>query len=175
MAKLESFFIQSEDTTLAGYRFFVNEEPHMSWEGYICKAWKKIKTIDGFFFGGFNTVFFSEINHLSKNDCWRTQTTKLCGDNKMIEDGGQLSFTSTPNGEVVRIKKKTFKSENYMIQKIIMKKRMHRLPNNLYVWDRKSCTKRLHQCVDSTNKGSGKRMQNKRVEKQYRYHFQTRL
>ena len=70
---------KTEDPILADYRFFVNEEPHMSWEGFICKAWTKIKTIDGFFFGGFDTVFSSEIQHLSENDCWRMQQTKLCG------------------------------------------------------------------------------------------------
>jgi hypothetical protein len=32
-----------EDPILANYRFFVNEEPHMSWEGYVCKAWLKRK------------------------------------------------------------------------------------------------------------------------------------
>jgi hypothetical protein len=129
----------------------------------------KIKTIDGFSFGFCHRIF-SEIQRcLSENDCWRMQETKLCGENKMIEDGGQTSFTSTPNGEGVWMQKKTYKSENCIIQKIIMK-RLHRVPNHLTVWDRKSSPKRLicgaprlRHCVDSTNKGSGKRMQSKRV------------
>ena len=80
------------------------------------------KTIDGFFFGGFDTVFSSEIQHLSENDCWRMQKTKLCGENNMVEDGGHLSYTSFPNGEGVWMQKKTYKSENCMIQKIMIKK-----------------------------------------------------
>jgi hypothetical protein len=39
-----------DDSILADYQFFVKEEPHMSWEGYVCKAWLKRKTIDGSFF-----------------------------------------------------------------------------------------------------------------------------
>jgi hypothetical protein len=38
------------DPIIADYTFFIKEEPHMSWEGYVCKAWMKKKTIDGFFF-----------------------------------------------------------------------------------------------------------------------------
>jgi len=59
-------------------------------------------------------------------------------------------------------------------------KRLHRLPNHLTVWDRKSFPKRhicdaprLRHCVESTNKRFGKRMQNKRIEKQHRHNLQT--
>ena len=34
------------------------------------------KTVDGFLFGGYDTVFYSEIQHLSENDCIRMQQTK---------------------------------------------------------------------------------------------------
>jgi hypothetical protein len=54
-------------------------------KGKFFKAWTK-KKIEGFHFGGFDTVFSSEIKHLSENDCWRMQQTKLCGENKMIEN-----------------------------------------------------------------------------------------
>ena len=81
------------DPIIADYKFFIKEEPHMSWEGYVCKAWLKKKTIDGFFFGGYDTVFYSEIQHLSENECIRMQQTKLCGKNKMIEDENQYVRT----------------------------------------------------------------------------------
>ena len=47
------------DPIIADYQFFIKEEPHMSWEGFVCKAWLKKKTIDGLFFGGYATVFYS--------------------------------------------------------------------------------------------------------------------
>jgi hypothetical protein len=50
------------------------------------------------------------------------QQTKFCGENKMIEEGGQFFFTSIPIGEGVWMQKKTYKSENCMIQKTILKK-----------------------------------------------------
>jgi hypothetical protein len=56
---------KTEDPILADYRFFVNEEPHMSWEGFICKAWIKIKK---------STVSFSEVLplvvYMSCNAVW---------------------------------------------------------------------------------------------------------
>ena len=100
------------DPILADCRFFVKEEPHMSWEGYVCKAWLNRKTIDGFFFGGFDTVFSSEIQHLSENDCWRMKQTKRCGENQMIGDENQFSFTSTSTGEGVWMQKVFFTTEN---------------------------------------------------------------
>ena len=110
------------DPIIADYTFFIKEEPHMSWEGYVCKAWLKKKTIDGFFFGGYDTVFYSEIQHLSEDDCIRMQQTKLCGENKMTEDGNQYVFTSEPTGEGVWMQTETFKAENCMLQKIMLKK-----------------------------------------------------
>ncbi len=63
-----------------------------------------------------------------------------------------------------------------------IEKGLHRLPNHLTFWDNKCFPKRhicdaprFCHCVDSTNKRFGKRMQNKRVEKQHRHHFQTRF
>ena len=110
------------DPIIADYTFFIKEEPHMSWEGYVCKAWLKKKTIDGFFFGGYDTVFYSEIQHLSEDDCIRMQQTNICGENKMTEDGNQYVFTSEPTGEGVWMQTETFKAENCMLQKIISKK-----------------------------------------------------
>ena len=110
------------DPIIADYKFFIKEEPHMSWEGYVCKAWLKKKTIDGFFFGGYDTVFYSEIQHLSENECIRMQQTKLCGENKMIKDENQYVFTSEPIGEGVWMQKETFQAENCILQKIILRK-----------------------------------------------------
>jgi hypothetical protein len=130
------------DPIIADYTFFIKEEPHMSWEGYVCKAWLKKKTIDGFFFGGYDTVFYSEIQHLSEDDCIRMQQTKLCGEKIMTEDGNQYVFTSEPTGEGVWMQTETFKAENCMLQKIILKKRLQCMPSNFTFWPFKSKRKR---------------------------------
>jgi hypothetical protein len=96
------------DLINADYTFFIKDEPHMSWEGYECKAWLKKETVGGFFFGGYDTVFYSEIQHLSENECIRMQQTKLCGEYKMAEDGNQYVFTSEPTDEGVWMQRETF-------------------------------------------------------------------
>ena len=59
------------DPINADYTFFYKrKKPHM-YKRHITK-----KTVDGFLFGGYHTVFYSEIQHLSENDCIRMQQTK---------------------------------------------------------------------------------------------------
>ena len=48
--------------------------------------------------------------------------TKRCGENQMIGDENQFSFTSTPKGEGVWMQKISFTTENCMVQKITLKK-----------------------------------------------------
>ena len=126
------------DPIIADYTFFIKEEPHMSWEGYICKAWLKKKTIDGFFFGGYDTVFYSEMQHLSENECIRMQQTKLCGENKMIEDENQYVFTSEPTGEGKMDAKRNVSSRKLHSTENYFEKRLQCMPGNFTFWPIKS-------------------------------------
>ena len=53
-----------------------------------------------FFCGGFDNVFYSEIQHLSVNQI-RIQQMKLCEENKMTEDRSLDKFMSEPTVEGV--------------------------------------------------------------------------
>ena len=68
--------------------------------------------------GGYDTVLYSEIQHLSEDDCIRMQQTKLCGENKMAENGNQYVFTSEPTGEGVWMQTETFKAKTACHRKL---------------------------------------------------------
>jgi hypothetical protein len=58
-AELPSYCQESiaETPVIKKYTFFIKEEPHAHWDGFVCRTWIKTKKIEGFFFGGYDTTF----------------------------------------------------------------------------------------------------------------------
>jgi hypothetical protein len=67
-AELPSYCQEEKEETpiIKKYKFFIKEEPHAQWEGFLCKTWIKTKKIEGFFFGGYDTVFTTSVRPVTE-------------------------------------------------------------------------------------------------------------
>jgi hypothetical protein len=87
-----------KSTVIKSYTFFVKEEPHAHWDGFMCKTWLKTKKIDGFFFGGFDTVFTTYVRAVTEQECWEMVQYHRCHGNQMRGDTDVFSLTASAEG-----------------------------------------------------------------------------
>ena len=83
------------------YEVIEQVEPPLTNTGFFWRQWLRKKTITGFFFGGYDTVFSETPYEATPEDCWRLAETKMCGGNEMTVVGHTASFTKAPVGEGV--------------------------------------------------------------------------
>ena len=86
------------------YEFYIAKNPHITWTAHVCSSWIKIKLIDGYFFGAFDTKERSSSKSLSISDCWRMIETNSCGGNQMIVEGNLHYFKTDPEGEGTKMR-----------------------------------------------------------------------
>lgn len=82
---------QREMEKTSNYDFYIAEEPHGQWTGYACWAWIHEKTIDGYFFGSYDTKERTSAVAVTKDECWMMANFLDCAGNKMKTDG-EISY-----------------------------------------------------------------------------------
>jgi hypothetical protein len=107
---------------LKNYKFFVKEEPHAHWDSFMCKTWLKTKKIDGFFFGGFDTVFITSVRSVTEQEFWKMVQYHRCHGNQMRGDTDVFSFTASPEGEGAWMQSKTYGTVNCLLQRLTLRK-----------------------------------------------------
>ena len=73
--------------------------PPLTEIGYLCRKWLRVKTIDGFFFGGFDTVYQQIPYDVSPEECVHMYKERKCESNIMEEHENGASFSIPPTGE----------------------------------------------------------------------------
>jgi hypothetical protein len=109
-AELPSF-CQEKDTIqpiLKKYQFFIKEEPHAHWEGYVCRTWAKTKKIVAYFFGSYGTTFTTFSRPLAEKECWEMAQYNRCVNNIMEGSADSFSFTASPEGDGVWMQTKEY-------------------------------------------------------------------
>jgi hypothetical protein len=109
-AELPSF-CQEKDTIqpiLKKYQFFIKEEPHAHWEGYVCRTWAKTKKIVAYFFGSYGTTFTTFSRPLAEKECWEMAQYYRCVNNIMEGSADSFSFTASPEGDGVWMQTKEY-------------------------------------------------------------------
>ncbi len=104
------------------YQFFIKEEPHAHWEGYVCRTWIKTKKIVGYFFGAYDTTFTTSSRPVTEKECWEMAQYQRCFENSMEGEVDSFSFTTPPEGEGAWMQIKTYGLINCMLQKITIRK-----------------------------------------------------
>ena len=88
----------------------------------MCKTWLKTKKIDGFFYGGFDTVFTTSVRAVTEHECWEMVQYHRCHGNQMRGDTDVYSFTTSPEGEGAWMQSKTYGTVNCLLQRLTLRK-----------------------------------------------------
>ena len=86
----------------------------------MCKSWIKTKKIDGFFFGGFDTVFTTSVRSVTEQECWEMVQYHRCHGNQMRGDTDVFSITASPEGAWMQ--SKTYGKVNCLLQRLTLRK-----------------------------------------------------
>ena len=82
------------------YKLYIKDTNAWTAEGYSCMQWEKEKKVVGYFFGSYDTTFYTEPKDVTREECLKTVTQPcMCGNNRMSHDNGVYSFERTPNGD----------------------------------------------------------------------------
>ena len=112
----------SDIPILKNYKFYIKEEPHAHWDGFICRSWVKTKNIEGFFFGGYDTVFTTSARPTNERECWEMVNYHSCLGNPMVEEGDIVSFTAAPVGDGAWMQNKIYGVINCVAQRVTLRK-----------------------------------------------------
>jgi hypothetical protein len=82
----------------------------------------KTKKIDGFFFGGFDTVFTTSVRSVTEQECWEMVQYHRCHDNQIRGDTDVFSFTASTEGEGALMQSKTYGIVNCLLQRLTLRK-----------------------------------------------------
>lgn len=118
-----------EESTLCGpeeveqpvevsYRLFTKDKPKLAFDGHICTMWIKIKQIDGYFFGSYDTTFHTISQEVPAELCWKWKQTQMCFDNAMHFNGNTWEFSRNPVGEGIWMTSRQYKVVNCRIKTI---------------------------------------------------------
>jgi hypothetical protein len=92
----------------------------------MCKTWIKTKKIDGFFFGGFDTVFTTYVRSVTEQECWEMVQYHRCHGNQMRGDTDVFSITASPEGAWMQ--SKTYGTVNCLLQRLTLRKDCSQCP-----------------------------------------------
>ena len=105
------------------YEFFITEKPHAIWKGHLCMAWIKERTIDGYFFGSYDTIDTIRVQPVSAEECTKMKLMHDCAGNVMEETKNKLfSFKASPTGEGYWMRTVKYSVKNCLVQEITLKK-----------------------------------------------------
>jgi len=123
-AELPSYCQESiaETPVIKKYTFFIKEEPHAQWDGFVCRTWIKTKKIEGFFFGGYDTTFTTSSRPMAEKECWEMVQYHRCFENGMEGAQDSFAFTASPVGEGAWMQTKEYGIINCLLQRITLRK-----------------------------------------------------
>ena len=82
------------------YKLYIKDVNEWTGEGYSCMQWEKTKKVVGYFFGSYDTTFYTEPKDVTREECLKTVTQPyMCGNNRMNHDNGVYSFEQSPDGD----------------------------------------------------------------------------
>ena len=112
----------AENPVIKKYQFFIKEEPHAHWDGFVCRTWVKTKKIEGFFFGGYDTTFTTSVRPMAEKECWEMVQYHRCFENGMEGAKDSFAFTASPVGPGAWMQTKEYGIINCLLQRITLRK-----------------------------------------------------
>lgn len=113
---------EEENNKTSQYQFFVAKESHGEWKGYACWAWIHEKTIDGYFFGAFDTKEKVAATPVTQDECWKMANFLDCAGNKMISEGDISYFKAYAEGKGEWMQTKIFTMKQCEVRTITLSK-----------------------------------------------------
>jgi hypothetical protein len=83
----------------AEYKVYTLDNPQIKIEGFTCVAWEEKKTIVGYFFGSYDTIFETITRSVTADECKRMARFHECGgpNIKMTIDDGSYVYNGKPD------------------------------------------------------------------------------